>query len=70
MWSSLKVWGTLFGGPSQNIQDILGMFRGPYFIWKCDVPQTLSERPRWCQGRHLVTFPGRSEMVMMWSSLK
>ncbi|KAL0172977.1 hypothetical protein M9458_033288, partial [Cirrhinus mrigala] len=46
MWSSLKVWGTLFGGPSQNIQDVLGTFRGPYFIWKCDVPKTLSECPR------------------------
>ncbi len=29
-----------------------------------------SERPHWCQGRHLITFPGRSETVMMWSSLK
>lgn len=34
------------------------------------VPRTSSERPRWCQGRCLVTFPGCSEMVMMSSSLK
>ncbi len=46
------------------------MFSGPYFTWKSDVPKTSSEHPHWCQGRRLVTFPGRSETVMMWSSLK
>ncbi len=29
LWSSLKGWGTLFDRPSMNIQDVLGMFRGP-----------------------------------------
>ncbi len=70
MLSSLKGWGTLFGGPSQNIQDVLGTFRGPYFIRKFDAPKTFSERPCWCQGRRLVTSLECSETVTMLSSLK
>ncbi len=62
MSSSLKGWGTLFGGPSQDIQDVLGTFMGLYFIWKLTFPK----RPCWCQGRCLVTSPERSETVTMW----
>jgi len=51
--------------PSRNIRDVLRTFRGPCFIWKCDVPRTFSERPHWCQTRCPVTFPERSETVMM-----
>ncbi len=39
MSSSLKGWGTLFGGPSQDIQDVLGTFMGLYFIWKLTFPK-------------------------------
>lgn len=64
MWSSFKGKGMLFGRPSGNIYDVMGMFRGP----RNSMFPECFHVPSWCKRCRLKTFLECSLCnVGMWS---